>query len=924
MRIISFFTIFLCLCLTLSATNYYVSPNGDNSRDGLTKETSWASINYATLHVAADAGNSIVILTGIYPVYETIYLPTGVNLIGESSQASDVELQCQNASLSSVIRLESGSINFSFPNGNQVLKNFSLNGFGKVLKGIVVTGRHNVKILNLHVRNFIDCGITLSAVEQFYSNNFENLKISGSELAYCKVSECSRERPGSDFLYNSNIDIGGWNGGLMHNCIVSDTLGLDSESGQALRAVGMSKVKIYNNDFKVDSYTENHWGGIFAVLTGYTAGLEFFNNTLNSGISCEHHTPLQGEIIPGVKNIMIYNNRFVSSKPDGVGMQAIELYPPNCEIYNNLFFNFYQGITSWGPANKDHEGVKNINVHHNIFRGTNKGGWALGMFQADESGDDTITTVYNNYKIYNNVFERYNYVFYNTRGKMLNIAFSNNVCQNINTAVLGHDSNSPAENAIFDTNLFNNCAKLQSDNSAEIKNSFTNIDPGFNLSGDYLLNYYKPINGQSGVVDKGISIDGFTNGFAGAAPDLGAFELNGTTPKILLAPVFSLLSGKYFGEQQLEITSFSPGFQIIYTLDGSEPTTENSLVYTNPISIDKSLTIKAKASQEFMFDSYTQTAEYFILSNQAVKPVAFPVENSMEGPQIVKLSTPSSNAKIYYTLDNSIPNEINSLLYSVPIYIKKNTTIKAIALSEDAAKSEMLVANYNILPVSLSPDTIINNDDSHIVYSSDYWGIKTDVGSYKNDYSECYAGNGYFEYTFQGTGIAYLANSKSDGSDQIEIYIDNVLQTIVSQKKNATVIPLDTIFIKLDLAQGTHTFRAVKKSIIGPIRLDALLIYGSLNTNVFEIKNCGLQLNIYPNPTNSFVNIKLKNPKYSEFDFEVFNISGERCLTKKIALSEGNNEISLNLTNFKNGIYLINVRGENGLSSSRTFVIHIF
>lgn len=62
----------------------------------------------------------------------------------------------------------------------------------------------------------------------------------------------------------------------------------------------------------------------------------------------------------------------------------------------------------------------------------------------------------------------------------------------------------------------------------------------------------------------------------------------------IAAPAFSHPSGNYFAPFALAITCVTPGVDIFYTLDGSVPTMDSE-VYSDPITISATTTVKAKA-----------------------------------------------------------------------------------------------------------------------------------------------------------------------------------------------------------------------------------------------------------------------------------------------------------------------------------------
>ena len=81
-----------------------------------------------------------------------------------------------------------------------------------------------------------------------------------------------------------------------------------------------------------------------------------------------------------------------------------------------------------------------------------------------------------------------------------------------------------------------------------------------------------------------------------------------------VAPTFSPSGGKYTEAQTVTITSETQGASIYYTLDGSTPTTSSTL-YTEPITISETATLKAIATKSDMNNSAVSTAEYTIITS---------------------------------------------------------------------------------------------------------------------------------------------------------------------------------------------------------------------------------------------------------------------------------------------------------------------
>ena len=91
---------------------------------------------------------------------------------------------------------------------------------------------------------------------------------------------------------------------------------------------------------------------------------------------------------------------------------------------------------------------------------------------------------------------------------------------------------------------------------------------------------------------------------------LDMFVTAGGTP-VCATPTFTPVAGTYYEEQEVTISCITPDATIYYTLDGSDPT-ESSNVYSEPILISETTTVKAMAVKEGYDNSNIATAEYTI------------------------------------------------------------------------------------------------------------------------------------------------------------------------------------------------------------------------------------------------------------------------------------------------------------------------
>ena len=76
-------------------------------------------------------------------------------------------------------------------------------------------------------------------------------------------------------------------------------------------------------------------------------------------------------------------------------------------------------------------------------------------------------------------------------------------------------------------------------------------------------------------------------------------------------PSFSPAGGTYYAPQTVTMSDSTPGASIYYTSDGSTPTTGSTL-YTGPISVPTTRTIKAIAIADGYETSTVRTAAYTI------------------------------------------------------------------------------------------------------------------------------------------------------------------------------------------------------------------------------------------------------------------------------------------------------------------------
>ena len=111
----------------------------------------------------------------------------------------------------------------------------------------------------------------------------------------------------------------------------------------------------------------------------------------------------------------------------------------------------------------------------------------------------------------------------------------------------------------------------------------------------------------------GLAPDGITLGFiVSPTPN----EANGQVAQGFVADTtFDVDRGFFTSPFNLTINTTTPEAEILYTTDGSAPTESNGTVYTGPINISSTTTIRAAAFKEGFFETNVDTQTYFFLDD---------------------------------------------------------------------------------------------------------------------------------------------------------------------------------------------------------------------------------------------------------------------------------------------------------------------
>lgn len=137
-------------------------------------------------------------------------------------------------------------------------------------------------------------------------------------------------------------------------------------------------------------------------------------------------------------------------------------------------------------------------------------------------------------------------------------------------------------------------------------------------------------------------------------------------------------SGGYF----VYLKAKESGAEIRYTTNGSNPT-KSSTKYNGGFAVKSTCTVKAIAIKNGVASGISSRT---VTVNKIAQPSI--VSTLTKSDYTVTISCTTSGAKIYYTLDGSNPST-SKYYYNSPIHIKSGTTIKAFAVKDGCANSNV-------------------------------------------------------------------------------------------------------------------------------------------------------------------------------------------------------------------------------------------
>jgi hypothetical protein len=206
--------------------------------------------------------------------------------------------------------------------------------------------------------------------------------------------------------------------------------------------------------------------------------------------------------------------------------------------------------------------------------------------------------------------------------------------------------------------------------------------------------YFGPITVSASETVQAIAV---ASGYSTSAASPAAYTIK--LPRTS-TPIFSPAAGVYASAQTVTISTSVPS-TIFYTTNGSRPTS-SSPVYSGPIAVAATETVKAIAIASGDSTSAEGSAAYVIVPPQAATPTFSPASGAYASSQQVTIGSTTPAATFYYTTDGSRPTS-RSPIYSGPIAVATTETVRAIAVARGYSTSTEGSAEYEIVTPAATP-----------------------------------------------------------------------------------------------------------------------------------------------------------------------------------------------------------------------------
>ncbi len=494
----------------ITGTDYYVAPPSAGGLDtkgrGTSPDEPWASPAYAAARVTK-RGDRIHMAAGQYAIVKQVKLSPGVSLLGaDKNDASKTVLLAagplDGAPKTSMVHLDNKSSWQKTLEGDQDIRDFTLQVEEQASFGIFVIGLHRVRITNVVIKDAAESGIVNTsywfAPASWDSDDYAE----GCEISFCHVISCAGDQNYPNGGNSHNIETRGWRGGSVHHNVVTDVDEGD-RGGFGIGGMYVDGIHVFANHVTV-GIDNPVWKGMFSMEYRHLANnCEFYENELSNCVSMVG----EGHLSDGSQRSLTFHHNFINA-PDENEVEMVECIADYAEYAYNHFIG--GGVTFLFSNKAGNEGlVTDQWMHHNVHYNGN------GIVSAFSDGRKENVYIYNNtfYDLENNGNEwRVSSSGFYWNGPCSNIVIANNIIAHIedvfanSPSLLNINSNATLDQFVFQNNLVFDYGKFRKgDQNQEIllKDNLVDIDPGLIEAGERPDPYFRPIDDKSPVIGNG-------------------------------------------------------------------------------------------------------------------------------------------------------------------------------------------------------------------------------------------------------------------------------------------------------------------------------------------------------------------------------------------------------------------------------------
>ena len=440
----------------------------------------------------------------------------------------------------------------------------------------------------------------------------------------------------------------------------------------------------------------------------------------------------------------------------GDDLQVILTYPGHDSVIDSCIFDGSPNGTDSGMATYSYQGTITNSISRNMSNGfLMSGGGTLSYctigpindsFDSAQHENEMETTGGGTYYVYNNVFFSptavcilngnaetdyvWNNLFYQMNGvipfqcdgragQSTGYFYNNTAVVDGGIFIRNTGLGTPWNNTIVNNHVINGTL---TDGSATSSNNLIQTTSQATADGYTSGNNWQPTTSASSTVNAGASQSGlFTNDLLnvarpqGASWDIGAYEFVGTdtaAPTLQTAVIDSTGSVLTLNFSEIVATGSADNAGWSMSASGGALTASYSSG-DGSISVAYSLSRTVQLG-ETVTVSYTQpgngvediagndlatTGSVSVTNNSTAGQVVLPVFSPVAGPYFnttnVSITSSTTGSTIYYTNDGSTPT-ISSTVYSSPISVSVNATLKALAVKSGLVNSSIATAAYEV------------------------------------------------------------------------------------------------------------------------------------------------------------------------------------------------------------------------------------